>query len=251
MKRLVIISILIICTISGCSKKPPTELKFNSGLTSKELYKLNGKQVTINGFLAAVDTNKLSGYLVPSPYSTHVDFEENAYEIIDCIMFTMPEQTSYEVTDLPITLSGIFKVEDYTDSMGYKAHMYISDASVKLYESTEITDITVYSELAKGKFVQLFDAYMSEVYTTTNYLEIGEKPSALDSSMFSDLYTLISSHEEEAYSIPKQLALDGMALVKDINNTIAEGDLETLSTFSERGQTLYNSFYTWLKNISF
>jgi hypothetical protein len=242
MKKLLISILTLSILLTGCQTK--SKIEFNS---EKELSSYYSKTVSINGFLAGVDTDLKTGYLVPSPYKYNIDFKKNEKKLINCILFSMPNSKSYESTYMPITVTGTLVKKDLTDKMGYSVTYYIKDATVKEYKADKNTDLYVYSELQKMNFVNKFDDYMSTVYDSCT----SDSPTLLDSTLFSDLYDSVSEQKDDSFDTPRQLIIDSMALVKNINDSIVAGDSDSMDAYTKQGKDLYTKFYKWLRSITF
>ena len=177
-KILSIILALIIPTMSvfgfaSCAKKPDysdaTPISFKAALSFDYLKSLDGKPVTIRGYMAT-NASPLDGsyiYLMNLPYQSCPYCIPNTNQLANTMTVYAPEGEKFDYTDQAIQVSGILEVTDspdefFTDLYNYEFNFRIVDA---VYEVVNDAD-SQFNELAKNG---IYDE-ISQMYDYLNFV---------------------------------------------------------------------------------
>lgn len=147
MKKILAISLAAaLLLLAGCSGAAPgeegaTALKFTDAVSLETLTALDGKTVSIVGYMATL--SPLSGkflYLMNMPYQSCPFCVPNTTQLANTMAVYAPEGQTFGYTDQAIRVTGTLRIEDYTDEYGYVYNYRIADASY------EIVDLAALSE---------------------------------------------------------------------------------------------------------
>ena len=147
MKKILAISLAAaLLLLAGCSGAAPgeegaTALKFTDAVSLETLTALDGKTVSIVGYMATL--SPLSGkflYLMNMPYQSCPFCAPNTAQLANTMAVYAPEGQTFGYTDQAIRVTGTLRIEDYTDEYGYVYNYRIADASY------EIVDLAALSE---------------------------------------------------------------------------------------------------------
>ena len=167
---------------NSCAKDPDysdaTPISFKAALSYDYLKELNGKAVTIKGYMAT-NSSPLDGsyiYLMNLPYQSCPYCIPNTNQLANTMTVYAPAGKNFGYTDQAIQVSGILEVTDspeqfFNDLYGYEFNFRIVDA---VYEVVDDSN-SKFNELAKNgiyeEISQMYD-YLSFVtywysYTVT------------------------------------------------------------------------------------
>ena len=140
-------------------------LSFSEAQSISEMEKLDGKTVTIIGYMSTL--SPISGkfmYLMNLPYQSCPFCIPNTTELSNTIAVYAKGSDEFEFTDRAIQVTGILEFGDYTDEFGYEYSYRIKDAQYSVLDTSNMSEeLRLWQQLASTDVV-------SEVYTMFEYV---------------------------------------------------------------------------------
>lgn len=172
MKKWIAFILLIVLTasLSACSggdekSAETTSLSFSDAVSFEKIAKLNGKAVTIIGYMAT--SSPISGkfmYLMNMPYQSCPFCVPNTTQLSNTMAVYAPEGKKFEYTDQAIRVTGKMVVEDMVDEFGYSYNYRIADAYYEIVDLSTISeDYALWQAIAT-------DGIVAELNNMFNYL---------------------------------------------------------------------------------
>ena len=172
MKRMLKFAALLACialTLTGCGQSAgsgePTALRFADATSVEKLKALDGKPVTITGYMATL--SPLDGayiYLMNLPYQSCPFCVPNTTQLANTMAVYAADGTRFEFTDRPVRITGTLRVADKVDGYGYAYSYYIDGAR---YETVDLSGVSreysLYQSLAE-------DGVIADVNAMFDYL---------------------------------------------------------------------------------
>lgn len=171
MKKILAISLAAaLLLLAGCSGAVPgeegaTALKFTDAVSLETLTALDGKTVSIVGYMATL--SPLSGkflYLMNMPYQSCPFCAPNTAQLANTMAVYAPEGQTFGYTDQAIRVTGTLRIEDYTDEYGYVYNYRIADASYEIVDLAALSeDYALWQSIAS-------DGVVAEINSMFDYL---------------------------------------------------------------------------------
>ena len=171
MKKILAISLAAaLLLLAGCSGAAPgeegaTALKFTDAVSLETLTALDGKTVSIVGYMATL--SPLSGkflYLMNMPYQSCPFCAPNTAQLANTMAVYAPEGQTFGYTDQAIRVTGTLRIEDYTDEYGYAYNYRIADASYEIVDLAALSeDYALWQSIAS-------DGVVAEINSMFDYL---------------------------------------------------------------------------------
>ena len=173
MKKFAALIALLVCIAllaTGCgstkaSSSEATKLSFADSASLDTLKALDGKSVTITGYMATL--SPLSGeyiYLMNMPYQSCPFCVPNTNQLSNTMAVYAASGSKFEFTDRPVQISGVMRVADRVDDYGYSYNYYIDDASYTAVDlSSVFQEYALYQSLAE-------DGVIADVNAMFDYL---------------------------------------------------------------------------------
>ena len=173
MKKFAALIALLICIAllaTGCgstkaSSSEATKLSFADFASLDTLKALDGKSVTITGYMATL--SPLSGeyiYLMNMPYQSCPFCVPNTNQLSNTMAVYAAKGGKFEFTDRPVQISGTLRVADRVDDYGYSYNYYIDNASYTAVDLSSISqEYALYQSLAE-------DGVIADVNAMFDYL---------------------------------------------------------------------------------
>ena len=171
MKKILAISLAAaLLLLAGCSGAAPgeedaTALKFTDAVSLETLTALDGKAVSIVGYMATL--SPLSGkflYLMNMPYQSCPFCVPNTTQLANTMAVYAPEGQTFGYTDQAICVTGTLRIEDYTDEYGYAYNYRIADASYEIVDLAALSeDYALWQSIAS-------DGVVAEINSMFDYL---------------------------------------------------------------------------------
>lgn len=171
---------LVLCLalmLCGCGKEEAeaVKLSFAESASLDTLNGLDGKTVTITGYMATL--SPLDGqyiYLMNMPYQNCPFCVPNTSQLSNTMAVFADDNTKFEFTDRPVKITGTLKVEDRVDDYGYSYNYFIDKASYEIVDLSSVSDeYAFYTSLAEdgviGDVNAMFD-YLMFVCQWTEYM---------------------------------------------------------------------------------
>ena len=173
MKKFAALIALLVCIAllaTGCgstkaSSTEVTKLSFADSASLDTLKALDGKPVTITGYMATL--SPLSGeyiYLMNMPYQSCPFCVPNTNQLSNTMAVYASSGSKFEFTDRPVQISGTMRVQDKVDDYGYSYNYYIDDASYVAVDLSSVSqEYALYQSLAE-------DGVIADVNAMFDYL---------------------------------------------------------------------------------
>ena len=167
---LLLIAALLCLALAGCgnssaSTGEPASLSFSDATSIDAIQALNGKAVTIVGYMATL--SPLSGkymYLMNMPYQSCPFCVPNTAQLANTMAVYAPNGKTFQFTDQAVRVTGKMETGDFTDEFGYTYNYRIADASC------EAIDLSTVSESYKLWQAIASDGIVAEVNSMFDYL---------------------------------------------------------------------------------
>lgn len=173
MKKFAALIALLLCLMlltTGCGGKQAsstevTKLSFADSASLDTLKALDGKSVTITGYMATL--SPLSGeyiYLMNMPYQSCPFCVPNTNQLSNTMAVYAASGSKFEFTDRPVQISGTMRVADRVDDYGYSYNYYIDNASYTAVDLSSVSqEYALYQSLAE-------DGVIADVNAMFDYL---------------------------------------------------------------------------------
>ncbi|MBR3503268.1 MAG: hypothetical protein IKO07_03365 [Clostridia bacterium] len=167
---LLLIAVLACLALAGCSGTSastgePTSLSFSGAASIETIQALNGKTVTIVGYMATL--SPISGkymYLMNMPYQSCPFCVPNTAQLSNTMAVYAPSGKTFQFTDQAVRITGRMETGDFTDEFGYTYNYRIADAAC------EEVDLATVSENYKLWQAIASDGIVAEVNAMFDYL---------------------------------------------------------------------------------
>ena len=183
MKKFAALIALLICIAllaTGCggtkvSSAAATKLSFADSASLDILKSLDGKSVTITGYMATL--SPLDGtyiYLMNLPYQSCPFCVPNTTQLANTMAVYAPSGSKFDFTDRPVQVTGTLRVQDRVDDYGYSYNYYIDDASYVAVDLSSVSqEYALYQSLAEDGVIAdvnaMFD-YLMFICQWTEYM---------------------------------------------------------------------------------
>lgn len=179
MKRIFfLILVLVLSVVSGCADNKesvePTKLSFSDAIDLSSIQKLDGKPVTITGYMATV--SPVSGafmYLLNLPYQSCPFCVPNTSQLSNTMAVYAPSGREFDYTEQAIRVTGRMELGDFTDEYGYEYNYRIVDATYEIVDLSTVSDqyalwTSIASDGVVGELSNMFN-YLSFVTSWPDY----------------------------------------------------------------------------------
>ena len=174
MKRTFAFILAIIFTVmplASCDKDNEGSgqlLSFSQAQSIEEMKKLDGKEVTIIGYMSTL--SPISGefmYLMNLPYQSCPFCVPNTTQLANTMAVYAKTAEGFEFTDRAIQVTGILEFGDYTDEFGYEYNYRIKDATYTILNTDDLDPkIKLWQQLASTDVI----AEIYQMYEYINFL---------------------------------------------------------------------------------
>jgi len=180
--------IFVIMPLTSCDKGGTGSgqlLSFSQAQSIEEMEKLDGKEVTIIGYMSTL--SPISGsfmYLMNLPYQSCPFCVPNTTQLANTMAVYAKQNDSFEFTDRAIQVTGVLEFGDYTDEFGYEYNYRIKDATytvlntedmdpkIKLWQQLASTDVIaeIYQMYEYINFLCFWPTYTAQFEGGSDYL---------------------------------------------------------------------------------
>ena len=153
------------CGTSSASSGDPVNLSFSDATSIETINSLNGKTVTIVGYMATL--SPISGkymYLMNMPYQSCPFCVPNTTQLANTMAVYAPDGKTFTFTDQAVRITGKMQTGEYTDEFGYVYNYRIVNAAC------EEIDLATVSENYKLWQTIASDGIVAEVNAMFDYL---------------------------------------------------------------------------------
>ncbi|MBQ3669493.1 MAG: hypothetical protein II920_09760 [Clostridia bacterium] len=167
MKRCLTLLLALSISLTLCTSlaDSPAALSFAASNDISEIKALDGKQVTIIGYMATMSpVNGEFMYLMNLPYQSCPFCVPNTTQLANTMAVYASKGRSFDFTDQAVRVTGTLKVEDYTDEFGYEYNYRIVDASCSTVDLSKVDSrYSLWTTMAS-------DGVTAEIYAMFDYL---------------------------------------------------------------------------------
>lgn len=164
--------IFAILPLASCEKDGSTDgaqlLSFSQAQSVEEMEKLDGKTVSIIGYMSTL--SPISGsfmYLMNLPYQSCPFCVPNTTQLANTMAVYAKSAEGFEFTDRAIQVTGVLEFGDYTDEFGYEYTYRIKDATYTILDTDKLDPkIQLWQQLASTNVIA--DIY--QMYEYLNFL---------------------------------------------------------------------------------
>ncbi len=175
MKKLlaILLAVCLLCPVlTACGDKGPAQLlSFAQGNSLEEMEKLDGKTVTIIGYMATL--SPVSGkfmYLMNLPYQSCPFCVPNTNQLSNTMAVYAKDGKEFDFTDEAIRVTGTLEFGDYTDEYGYEYGYRIKDATYEVVDTSDLSpELKLWQQLAATDVVGEIYTMFDYVYFTCNW----------------------------------------------------------------------------------
>lgn len=161
---LMIMLCLLAAALTGCGgNAEAAQLKFADSASLETIQKLDGRAVTITGYMATL--SPLTGdyiYLMNMPYQSCPFCVPNTQQLSNTMAVYAAKGVKFDFTDRPVKITGTMKIEDCVDDYGYSYNYRIVDAKYEVVDLSSVSqEYALYQSLAAdgviGDINSMFD----------------------------------------------------------------------------------------------
>lgn len=148
----ILLTLALICLVFfGCSETSKAQLlSFSQAQSVEEMKKLDGKQVTIIGYMSTL--SPVSGkfmYLMNLPYQSCPFCIPNTTQLSNTMAVYAKDNSGFEFTDQTIQVTGTLEFGDFTDEFGYEYSYRIANATYSILDTTNMSEkLQLWQQLA-------------------------------------------------------------------------------------------------------
>ena len=161
----IVFAVLPLASCGGGDKSGGQLLSFSQAQSIEEMEKLDGKTVTIIGYMSTL--SPISGefmYLMNLPYQSCPFCVPNTTQLANTMAVYAKSAEGFEFTDRAIQVTGVLEFGDYTDEFGYEYSYRIKDAEYTILNTDELDPkIKLWQQLASTDVI-------SEIYQMYEYV---------------------------------------------------------------------------------
>lgn len=275
-------ALLAALCLTGCgssSSAETTKLSFAESASIDALRKLDGKSVTLTGYMATL--SPLSGeyvYLMNLPYQSCPFCVPNTQQLANTMAVYAAKGTTFEYTDRPVRITGTLELGNFSDDYGYEYEYRIANARSEVVDLSEISsEYALYQTLAEDGVIadvnSMFD-YLMFVCQWTEYQGSGTDEAGnsfryylypgdveqiladdgpygyaaqADADYFPSLTRRVEAIDAEALADLVQVIADAQVLEQDARAELSAGNYQYLEDVDQfeltNGDALYERFY--------
>ena len=233
-------------------------LSFSQAESVEEMKKLDGKTVTILGYMSTL--SPISGefmYLMNLPYQSCPFCVPNTTQLSNTMAVYAKSKGGFEFTDRAIQVTGILEFGDFTDEFGYEYLYRIKDATytavdtssmteeLRLWQQLATTDAVaeIYTMFEYVNFLCYWPTYTMEFDEGKDYLYPKDALALVEtdgaqfsygfrSDYFSDIIATVESVNPTAFAELVQIVRDAEALCDRAYNELKNGNYEQGAEYS-------------------
>ncbi len=227
-----------------------TTLKFKNTNSDDIINSLNGKQVSITGYLSTLSPlNGEFAYLMNMPYQSCPFCVPGTSAISNTLTIIAGNNGKIEFTDQPVTATGTLEVGSFTDDFGYEYGVRLNNVTVNKADVDKLSDsIKQYNLLAENGVVgNIYNSIMTvDEAVFYEYYEISEPEKILLDGIKFTKSSLEGYNSKGDYNSLVNLMDDLIELANKVNEDIENKDYSNFSNYQQTLQNLYYIFSDWM-----
>ena len=249
----IVLAIVIVITVVFLTNrnKEVTKLSFKDSTSITVIKKLEGKRVSITGYMAT--QSPLDGsyiYLMNLPYQACPFCLPNTTSLNNTLAVYAKSGASFTYTDGPVTLEGTLTMGNFKDEYGYTYRYRLEDATCKPADVDGLSqNIKMYSAISQEGLVQEIMALYMHTDSNIYYEEYQQETSEIEPIDVKEIETCISklsaiSKTDYQDLIQSLTTLKGIA--EEVNANIVNGDFEANKNLKQEIETEFNFINEWI-----
>jgi len=224
-----------------------TNIKFKSTASEKEIEELNGKKVSITGYLSTLSPlNGEFAYLMNLPYQNCPYCIPGSSQITNTLAIFAKDNEKIEFTDLPVTVLGELEIGNFTDDFGYQYSVRLKDVTVSNADIDLLSEnIRKYNVLAEnGVLANLYECITNaENVIYSNSFDL--KP--IDIGQIEKTRNEVKQYNSKDEYKSLIVILNGLeALCKKVNGYIENNEYDKIKNSQNQLRIIYSSFSNWI-----
>lgn len=225
-------------------------LKFKNTNSNEVISALNGKKVSITGYLSTLSPlNGEFAYLMNMPYQSCPFCIPGTAAISNTLAIVSGNNKKIEFTDLPVTVTGILETGEFSDEFGYEYGVRLNNVTVENADVDKLADsVKKYNLLAEnGVVANIYNSIMT-VDTTVfyDYYELEAPEKILLDGINYTKSSLEQYNSNGDYDKLVDVMNDLINLSNEVNSKIAQGDYSLFGEYQNELQDIYYVFANWM-----
>jgi len=164
---LLLLALCLFPAFTACGDDGDVQMiSFSQAQTLKELKKLEGKPVSIIGYMSTL--SPISGefmYLMNLPYQSCPFCLPNTTQLTNTMAVYAKDKSGFKFTDRAIRVTGTLEFGAFEDSYGYKYYYRIANATYEVLDTTSMSEeLKLWQQLASSDVI-------GDVYAMLDYLD--------------------------------------------------------------------------------
>lgn len=227
-----------------------TVLKFKNTNSHEAISALNGKKVSITGYLSTLSPlNGKFAYLMNMPYQNCPYCVPGTSAITNTLTIVAKENDKIEFTDQPVTVVGTLETGNFTDEFGYEYGVRLSNVTVNKANVDELGEnIKKYNLLAENGVVNsIYGSIMiADTSVFYDYYEM-EVPQLIQKDYINSTKAILETYNKNNdYDILVNVMNNLITLCDNVNSDINKEVYSNFPVYQHQLQNIYYSFATWM-----
>lgn len=227
-----------------------TVLKFKNTNSDEAISLLNGKKVSITGYLSTLSPlNGKFAYLMNMPYQNCPYCVPGTSAITNTLTIVAKENEKIKFTDQPVTVTGTLETGTFTDEFGYEYGVRLNNVVVKNADIDELSEsIRKYNLLAENGVVNsIYNSIMlADRSVFYNYYK-KEVPALIKTERIESTKTLFAEYNKNNdYEALSKVINNLITLSNNVNKDIENQDYSNFATYQNKLRSIYSSFARWM-----
>jgi len=227
-----------------------TTLKFKNTNSDEAIRALNGKKVSITGYLSTLSPlNGKFAYLMNMPYQSCPFCVPGTSAITNTLTIVAGENKKIEFTDLPVTVVGTLEIGSFEDEFGYQYDVRLNNVTVNKADMDKLSEkVKQYNLLAEnGVVANIYNSIMTLDFAVFyEYYEM-ETPQKVSLDIVNSTKASLNSYNSKGeYNNLVKLMDDLLKLGNNVNSDIDKGDYSKFNDYKNNLQNLFYTFADWM-----
>lgn len=227
-----------------------TILKFKNTNSDETIKALNGKKVSITGYLSTLSPlNGEFAYLMNMPYQSCPFCVPGTSAITNTLAIFAGNKDKIKFTDQPVTVVGTLETGSFTDEFGYEYGVRLNDVTVNLANVDELSDkVKQYNVLAESGVVSnIYNSIMTVDYSVFyDYYEL-EEPEKIDLTIINNTKNSLNGYNSKGeYNKLVTLMNSLVDLANTANKDIEANNYSNFGIYQNTLENLYYDFAYWM-----
>ncbi|MBP3284236.1 MAG: hypothetical protein J6M02_01910 [Clostridia bacterium] len=231
------------------------ELKFKNTNSDEYIRSLNGKKVTMTGYLSVLSPiNGKFAYLMNLPYQSCPYCVPGTSAIYNTLAIYAKQNEKIEFTNEPVTVEGVLEVGNFKDDFEYEYSVRIKDATVKKADVEKLSEnILMYSAISQEGLIDqmnyaitMLDEIIYYDYYETYYGMSPDDLTPFDTAEIDKIISKLKSINESGYSDIIKVMENAKTLAGTANDNLAKGNYEKNKSLQPNLDKVFAGFSAWM-----